>query len=621
MTESVGCVLTRNLEGLKAGGGLRRQLAGHQATGVELVLTPDGLPQVLVQGTPLYFPSTPEARSAREAETFLENKTPDLIVFFGLGLGWHARRLRELTAVPIIVFEPGLDILAKVLPTVPLEVEGVQLITNTGHLIEEAGKHISPTRMNIAVGAIPSYRQLFAREFELFRASLTQVLRKVEIDQNTKSLFSQDWVTYPRDNLPTLVKSRPLRVLGEIFAGKTGILVGAGPSLDDNIEILKQAQGKALICAVHSAALPLARHGIRPDIVVILESHQLESFFEGIPDLDQIYLAPDAQTHPRHLQLGFRDLLTITTQGNPTADWFAQAYGINPLESGGSVACASFSLLHELGCDPIILVGMDAAFTKGRTHAEDAQAGCCRVALDSRTNKIAYSFLDGRQEDGYWNAQLVEAWGGRDNVLTRPVYSSFRHWFEAASQTWACDHTLINATEGGARFQGFQEMTLATALAEFARAEVPASRWIDAAVSSAQRLDPRPLGQAIRSELDCAQEAAQAARKADKLAVKALRLLRNRQLTSLNPVLDKLGREEKKLQGFTRQTRLLNSLIGFRAMALSRQPAGGQDQVSLTISSVEKSREISRMVMDGTRELEELYASLAQEFLAQDNPV
>ena len=618
MGDSNNRVLARNLEQLNVGGALRRQLETHEPAGVSLEISGAGNPQLIINGQPVYEPADAAANAAREINAFLDPQDPDLVVFFGFGLGLHAQLLRLKTKVPILVFEPGLDVLAKVLPNVPQETEGISLITNTGHLIEAAGAALSPTRMKLAVGAIPAYRQLYPAEFDIFRSALRQAIKKLEIDQNTKSFFAKDWISHPRDNLPTLIRSKPLHVLGDIFAGKPGILVGAGPSLDENIATLKQAKEHALICAVHTAVTPLAKAGITPDIAVIIESHQLDYFFREVSDIGRIFLAPDPQTHPRHLGLGFKDLLTITTSDHSAADWMQRAYDIPPLQSGGSVACSAFSLLHQLGCDPIILVGMDTAFTHGRTHSLNSDSGCCRVALDPETNSIAYTYLDGRLADGHWEAQVVEAWGGQGTVLTRPVYSSFRHWFESASQTWASDHTLINATEGGARFQGFGEMTLTDALGRFAQGEVPAFSLIEDAIAAGDLLDPRPLGEAIRSELDTVRAAAAMASKAEKSSAKALRMLRSRQLSTLQPVLDQLGRHEKNLQDLTRQTRLLNSLIGYRAMALStKKPAYG-DKIRLTINSVEKSREISRLVRDAADELEEIYAPLAASFLAQD---
>ena len=611
-------ILARNLNQLNVGGATRRQLESHQPSQIDLTFPPTGIPQLCYQGHHIYDSQDALAKTNSEINNFLQNPNPDLIVFFGLGMGWHAQFLRKKTQAPIIIFEPGFDILAAVLPKFAIDVDNITLVTNTGHLVEVVGQYLTAVSKNMATGAITAYRDLFPTEFDDFCAALVQALNKIDIDQKTKAFFTTDWITHTRDNLPTLIYSKPLQVLGRIFAGKPGILVGAGPSLDKNIEVLKKVQNHALICAVHSAVMPLSKAGITPDIVVIIEGTKLDYYFQDISNIGDSILAPGPQTHPIHLDLGFKDILSISTSEHMVSDWLERAYQIVPLQSGGSVACTVFSMLHQLGCDPIILVGMDCAYTEGRTHASEAQAGCCRVDYSSETNDMSVTYLDGRVEGVRWDSQHVTAWSGKGKVMTRPIYSSYRHWFESAGQTWASDRTLINATEGGARFHGFQEMTLADVRLQYFKTEFPASQWIETAIRTGEKLKPHLLGQAIRDELDIVKETAAKALKAEKAATKALRLLQSGQLSSLQPVLDILGQHETHLRNLTRQTRMLNTLIGHRSMALSTEPPTSNDKISLTIYSVEKSREISRLILDGANELETIFAPLATEFLSSD---
>ncbi len=609
---------TSNLDHLNIGGALRRRLQSHEPEGVAWATPIDGNPSLNINGQPIYDPTNAMAKVVREIDGFLKNQDPDLVVFFGLGLGLHLQVLRLKTKAPILVFEPGLDIPASILPNIPMEFEDVTLITNTGHLIEAAGEILSRTTNKLAAGAITPYRNIFPGAFDEFCAALQQALKNIEINQSTRAQFADDWISHLAANLPALVRSCPLHALGPAFSGKPGILVGAGPSLDKNIEVLKKAQGRALICAVHTAVMPLAKAGIIPDLVVIIESQQLEYYFQDVPQMDRMVLAPAPHTHPSHLHMGFKNILTISMAGHPAADWFEQAYGTVPLKSGGSVACTAFSILQALGCDPIILVGMDAAFTGGRTHASDAETGCCRVEQDSGTSTMSFTYLDHRQPDGKWNAQTVTAWGGRDQVMTRSVFSSFRHWFEGAGQTWASDQKLINATEGGARFQGFVEMSLADALEKFAPEQVPVSTWLKEGLASGDQLEAAPLAAAIRNEISTVNQAMEIASKAEKEASKALKKLRARQLNTLQPVLDKLAIQETLLQKSTLQTRLLNTLMGHQAMALSAETPSGNDKVELTKHSVKKSREISRLVIQCGKQLVETFNPLIDELLDCD---
>ncbi len=611
---------TRNLEKLNTGGALRRVLASHQPNGVHWEIKPDGNPILSINGHSIYKPENAIATVAQEINAFLENSDPDLIVFFGLGLGLHLQFLRLRTQKPILVFEPSLDVLAGVLPAIPMDLENVTLLTNTGQLIEAAGKILSRTQNKLAVGAIIPYRDIFPAEFDNFRTALGQALKNIDIKQSTRAFFSQDWITHLEDNLPVLVGSTPLHAMSDLFQGKPGILVGAGPSLDTNIEDLKKAKGKALICVVHTAVMPLAKAGIIPDIVVLIESQHLEHYFQSVENLDQMILAPAPHTHPEHLQMGFKGLLTISVGGHAVSDWFKQAYGIAPLESGGSVACTTLSILHSLGCDPIIQVGMDTAFTNNRTHAGEAETGCCQVKKDPDANTMSFTYLDKRTEDGQWDAQMVTAWGGQQQVMTRMLFSSFRNWFESANQTWASDRTLINATEGGARFEGFVEMRLADALQKYANETFPVTHLLEQGLASNILLDPKLLGKEIRQEIETVAQASAIASKAETEATKALKKLKSGKFGTLQPTLDRLAKKEVLLQKLTHQTRLLNMIVGHEATALSATQPAGQDKVSMTIHSVEKSREISRLIIKASDMMQGIFAPLVSRLLEGTPP-
>ncbi len=54
----------------------------------------------------------------------------------------------------------------------------------------------------------------------------------------------------------------------------------------------------------------------------------------------------------------------------PVMDWIERyTEPIGDIQSGGSVATSAFDLLLNLGCDPVILVGQDLAYTGREIHS------------------------------------------------------------------------------------------------------------------------------------------------------------------------------------------------------------------------------------------------------------
>ena len=69
------------------------------------------------------------------------------------------------------------------------------------------------------------------------------------------------------DNTPSGLRCGDLKHLMSVVKGKPYIVVGMGPSLDTQITMLKQVQGKAIIAVTANALSELLEGGIDPDLV------------------------------------------------------------------------------------------------------------------------------------------------------------------------------------------------------------------------------------------------------------------------------------------------------------------------------------------------------------------
>lgn len=594
--------LVENLVRLKASDETIARAAGWQCRQVEVRVQADGSPSLKIDGHPLY----PEANTlqivAQQSAGLLQNQKADLIVFFGFGLGLHLEFLRRLSEAPIVVFEPDTNVLVGVLEKLPLQLEEVVLVTEINELVDVVQSYLGRATAKMVVGAMPSWVQLQAAQFEKFKEAIQQVAMLMAVDRNTRSMFTEEWITNIAANLPFLGSRNSWDVLGERFAGKPAILVGAGPSLDRNIKDLARARDKALIVATHSAVKPLVKAGIIPDLVAIVESQKLDYYFEDVEYLGEMVLLASPLTHWSHMGVGFKGFLGLSLEGNVAADWLRLAYGEKPQRSGGSVACAAFSVMHGLNCDPLIFVGMDLAYSGNRSHAGESLAGCCDFELDSEKKNLTRICRLGVHEKINVPFERAPAWGGNGEVLAHPVYSQFRHWFEAAVRSWVGPRQLINATEGGARISGFQEMSMAKAVDDFCVETMPVKEMISSGMERAEPRNPAILGKVVGDEMEVVSQAAKVATEAKKTAKQALKLLRSGQLNRVQPLLDKLAGQERGLQEFTRSTLLLNSMVGLDIQKLASETATG-DEVAKTIHSLEQSSKISELVIKGSEQL------------------
>lgn len=177
-------------------------------------------------------------------------------------------------------------------------------------------------------------------------------------------------------NIEEIVKNPGINELVGKFKGVPAIVASAGPSLDKSIEILKRCEGKAIIICPDTSLKILLNYGIKPNIFVSLERHDLTSIFleglkkeqeEGVQFLSCPVVSPKTYE-------AYKGPKLIMYRAINHFEWLEIDRGmLNAKQSAGNQA---FKVADALGCDPIILVGQDLAFgSDGFTHATGAVTG------------------------------------------------------------------------------------------------------------------------------------------------------------------------------------------------------------------------------------------------------
>ncbi len=149
-------------------------LTQRESQGVEVRVLDDGQPFLRAHGQSVYPELNTLSTVASQAAGLLKGNEADLVVFFGLGLGLHLEFIRKLTNVPIIVFEPDPDLIVTVLGKIPLNIDGVTLVTDISQLGGLVQTSLGWITAKMVVGALPSWMQQNSSAFEEFRSAATR---------------------------------------------------------------------------------------------------------------------------------------------------------------------------------------------------------------------------------------------------------------------------------------------------------------------------------------------------------------------------------------------------------------------------------------------------------------
>ena len=405
----------------------------------------------------------PYAEAEKFAGQYQGLEEGSVLLVFGYGNGIFPRALMKACSerMQIVFYEPSTEILRGI-KNIDEELE--QIFSEKGYIVAPEklrdDKRIYLTSQlpklleqlvtysnynKIVYTALPKYRDVFPEEYKHFQELIAYRINKFRSNIATAKYMGHDAVVNNIRNLRHIPES----YCGDSFAGifpedMPAIIVSAGPSLEKNVQDLKQAKGKALIVCTDSAIKYLLRQNVMSDLLVTVDPLKPLQLFDderinGIP----IVGSPDMNYRILE-KLPHSKVIFASSENTYIQQLYGEAgHHIERLESGGSVATLAFSLCRYWGFSHIILTGQD-------------------LALADRQRYVGQGVLPSDNK-----RQLLEV----EDIYGKTVYApkdyySYLKWFEQAIAAHP-EVRVIDATEGGAKIAGTEVMTLQEALSEY----------------------------------------------------------------------------------------------------------------------------------------------------------
>ncbi len=243
-------------------------------------------------------------------------------------------------------------------------------------------------------------------------------------------------------NLPKMLTHPNAKELINTRKGldKNAIIVSTGPSLTKQLPLLKEYASKATIFCADSSYPILARAGIKPDYVMMLERTDVtaEFFNHDFGDFDKnIVFCVAALVHPKAIEyLEKQNRTYILIEKLLHFESYMKLHSFGYLVMVSSVAHMAYELAMALKFENIIFIGQDLAYAKdGCSHPKDYQ------------NSSTY-------ETNMYEHLSTKAYGGKGEVKTHFIWNMFRTILERHIINTPKTTKVYNCTEGGARIEG-----------------------------------------------------------------------------------------------------------------------------------------------------------------------
>ena len=268
-------------------------------------------------------------------------------------------------------------------------------------------------------------------------------------------------------NLSHLPRASHVNQWRGAFPNIPAIICGAGPSLDHSLEELRSVDKKALIIAGGSALSVFSQANVEPHLALAIDPNTLEySCLQNMKLKQAPFIFVTRLNHKVLSLVADLPLGCITSQVGGIGNWIDRDLGLDqqPLTDffgieEQSVTSLALHLAVFLGCDPIILVGVDLAYTEGRLYAK---GGLNEEKIDYETLKEKAFQTRHRplwREDVYGNQTLTRLqW-----VMESSAIALFAKYYS--------DRRFINATAGGLGFDSICHLPLKKALKDSCQKE------------------------------------------------------------------------------------------------------------------------------------------------------
>lgn len=385
----------------------------------------------------------------------LENK--DTLIIFGLGMGYHVDRIiRAYPNMNKLIIEPSADIFKCMLKH--RDISGIVKAKNVELVVTDDPNQIiaeitalyrSGLIGQIEFLTLPSYQRIFGTLLLQTKDLYARFLRTLNVNVRTHLLFMNQWLRNVLLNLKFVPESADMIDLAESMQNVPAVLVSAGPSLNKNIELLREISDKALILAAGSTVSVLQNAGIKPHIMLGIDGSQAMADIYSKVQWTDILFAYILSIHPGCLDNYTGPKLYLRSNVEPQVAWMEQSINhvSKYVQSGGSCANVALDFLKKLGCNPVIFIGQDLAFTDMQLYADG------HINKETRT-------LKGVDES---KLRLMKDIYGQD-IYTADYLLIMAYCFEDCIKRQSEDSIFINATEGGLPIKGTRVMTFREAI-------------------------------------------------------------------------------------------------------------------------------------------------------------
>lgn len=445
-----------------------------------------GAVNLVKNGIPIHNKFDPEQEAIDLLNQIEVKHSNSVNVIYGLGLGYVFKRLYKGLKGYIIVYEPDLEVLRLTFEMVDFKDELYDkrvFVVSSIDEIEEIYNKIFFFDYKISLSTAPYYLNYDLDNQQAFTKKLGYIhgLFSSNFDMFTNKYWL--WINSLIDNMDYLADYDEVNSLKDYFKGKPAVIMSAGPSLSKNIDLIEKNRDKFVVFCVSTALKAAVKHNIIPDFVCFIEYLPDSSRFIDDETAKQTNIILQPVTSKSIFDKPAKKKFLFYADNDEGSKWLANLYGISTENylNRGTVSINALVSAKIMGCNPIVLVGQDLAYTDSKCYAEgtvyeDLKVNDGKISVESTEDAVkkiqaTEESIKNRCRALSSSVYYVKGQNGQ-MIPSSGDYAGFIKYFEEIAKSYKSEVTLINATEGGAQINGYKNMTLHDVIKRYCKKSV-----------------------------------------------------------------------------------------------------------------------------------------------------
>lgn len=356
---------------------------------------------VLINGKTIESRYNPQTEAQRIAETISTDSL--FFIVIGIGGGFLIEEIAKHNPDSLIIgvekTKEDIEFIRKIQLNKELEQKETIFFTDSDSLINLLiQKYVPVFYGNLEIIEQRAWALENQESKNIINLEIKKALQTISQDYSVQAHFGKIWQNNILNNLQLVQKFIfPSEKIKSINTNLKAIIIAAGPSVDKQIELLKQNKDEYYIIATDTAYSILLKNEICPNAVISIDGQTVSyNHFITSTNINNTLFIFDLCANPSAVKYIYEKNgpILFSYNNHPLSKLISKKFNnlINLYTGSGTVTIAALDFALQLGFKNIEILGADFSYQNGKPYAKSTYLDNLYLSSENRTQSYEKKF-------------------------------------------------------------------------------------------------------------------------------------------------------------------------------------------------------------------------------------